>query len=117
MVGNGEIIRVFEDTWFRSKKNYIIENIRTDRTCVVKVCDLFIPGDKKWDAQKVNNLFFNCDAEAILTTPTPTNQVNDRIAWTSDIDGKYSVKSGYKHYHLQHNNNGYDVHEHDWKNL
>lgn len=36
-----------------------------------RVCELFLPGERKWDVYKVNNLFTNCDANTILAIPIP----------------------------------------------
>lgn len=44
-------------------------------------------------------------------------QMNDRIAWTSAADGKYSVKSGYRYWYEQNGTNTEDDHEQSWKNL
>lgn len=96
VLGNGENIRIYEDPWVRGKENYLVDNTYIDVSSGRRVCDLFVPGEKKWDTTKVNNLFTRCDADAILALPIPSNQVQDRIAWMSTLDGKYSVKSGYK---------------------
>lgn len=42
------------------------------------------------------------DANKILSTKIPHNNVKDRIAWTKATNGYYSVKTGY---HLWHGNN------------
>lgn len=62
----------------------------------LKVCDLFAPGTKHWDVNKVTNLLSSCDVSSVLTMPIPQNQVIDRVAWTRTVDGKYTVKSGYR---------------------
>lgn len=49
--------------------------------------------------KKVNNLFSNCDAKAILAIPIPKNQDSDRIAQTDTVNGKCTVKSGYSFWH------------------
>lgn len=65
----------------------------------LKVCGLFVPGESKWDIDKVNSLVSNCDAKIILAIPVPKYQVPDRISWLNTIDGKYSVKSGSDYWH------------------
>lgn len=66
------------------------------------MCELFLPGERKWDVDKVNNLFTNCDANAILAIPFPRGQAPDRMSWTFTNNGKYSVKSGYRFWHDQY---------------
>lgn len=53
----------------------------------------------RWDISRVNSLFTSCDAKLILATPIPRNQVVDRIVWKHAVDGKYSVKAGYRFWH------------------
>lgn len=94
MVGDGKHIHVFEDAWLRQKSNFKVDTIRTENNGIVRVCDLFIPGVREWDIQKVLNSFQNCDVKAILATPIPHRQVCDRITWLISSYGKYNVKSG-----------------------
>lgn len=67
--------------------------------------------------ERLRNFFTNCDANAILALPIPKTQVSDRIAWTFSVDGKYSMKSGYKFWQ---DNYGVLIHEQNnegWKKL
>lgn len=99
VLGDGESIRVFEDPWIRGKENYMVDSMVAGTSSGMKVCELFAPGVKQWDISKVNSLFTNCDAKAILALPVLTNQVYDRIAWNFTMDGRYTVKSGYNFWH------------------
>lgn len=72
-MGDGRKIRIFEDAWLREKKDFRVETSSCDHITGGKICDLFIPGERRWDAQKVFNLFQNCDVRAILATPIPRN--------------------------------------------
>ena len=102
IVGDGRKIRIFEDAWLRDKKDFRVETLNCGSIAGGKVCDLFIPGERRWDIQRVSNLFLSCDAKAILATPIPNNQVCDRVTWTPAVDGKYSVRSGYKFWRHLH---------------
>lgn len=114
VVGDGLSIDVFEDAWLRSKADFRTEPTN-DRGDIVKVKDLFVPGVKSWDYQKVYNFFPNCDAEAILATPVPQAQAVDRMAWVHSVDGVYSVKSGYQFWQ---NTTGFMLHsEAGWNQL
>lgn len=99
MLGDGKTIRAFEDPWIRGKENYKVKGMYAANLREIKVCELLIPGESKWDTNKVNNLFINCDANAILVVPVPRNQLPDRVAWMHTTDGKYTVKSGYRYRH------------------
>lgn len=98
VLGDGESIKVFGDQWVRGKENYRVDNTGTTTMSGMKACDLFLPGEKQWDNQKVHNLFSNCDTKAILAIPIPKYQVSDRLAWVHTVDGKYSMKSGYSYW-------------------
>ncbi|XP_074326804.1 uncharacterized protein LOC141664750 [Apium graveolens] len=39
------------------------------------------------------------DANAILATRVPNHDADDRVVWSSSIDGNYKVKAGYKFWH------------------
>lgn len=79
MFGDEEKIRVFADPWIKGKENYMLDNTVATATRNLRVCELFTPGVKQWDEQKVNNLISNCDAKIILAIPIPRCQVADRI--------------------------------------
>ena len=64
-----------------------------------KVADLFYPGTKLWNSNKIHGLFGDDDAKAILATHVPQHSVANRIAWSQSTDGLYSVKTGYKVWH------------------
>lgn len=96
VLGDGKSIEVFDDAWLRGKNEFRVDSNNATRGTKLKAFDLFMPETKMWDYQKVYNLFPSCDAKAILATPIPQNQVGDRAAWLHSVDGKYSVKTGYK---------------------
>lgn len=73
MLGDGKTIRAFEDPWIRGKENYKVEGMYATNVSGIKVCELIIPGENKWDIDKVNNLCTNYDANAILTMTIPRN--------------------------------------------
>lgn len=69
VLGDGERTRVYEDMWLRGKDNFRVDITPTGNSGVTKVYDLFIPGTKQRDVQKVSSLFLNYDAEVILAMP------------------------------------------------
>lgn len=85
-----------DDSWLREKQDYKVDNTFTDTFGDMRVCELFNPGEMQWDVDKVRSLDTAADAKVILALLILRHQVLDRIAWSCSIDGKYSVKSGYK---------------------
>lgn len=61
----------------------------------MKVVELFQQNSKVWNEEKVNSLFTEGDARAILNTVIPQHVTGDRITWVNTKDGHYTVKSGY----------------------
>lgn len=78
----------------RGKKDFKVTSLRISNFAGSKMNELFIPGVKSWDNQKVYNSFQSCDVKAILATSIPGNQVCDRVACVPATDGIYSVKQG-----------------------
>lgn len=66
VVGDVNSIKVFEDVLIGGKSNFRVEDTYNNRDGVDLVSDLLIPCEKKWDNQKVVNLFQSCEAKAIL---------------------------------------------------
>lgn len=71
--------------------------MRDNRICF----DIFYPGMKCWDAEKVRENFSMDDANSILETSVPQRTVEDRIAWSRSVDGVNNVKTGYRMWHNQ----------------
>lgn len=103
-VSDGESIKAFEDPWIRGKGGFMVEFKSDNIDRGLKVCDLIVPGENRWEVDKVNNLFLNCDAKIILAILVPKVQVADRIAWLDTMDGKYMVRSGYACWHKHFSN-------------
>lgn len=62
----------------------------------MKVADLIDRNSGSWDREKVEELFSERDAQAILRIRIPQISVVDRLAWVHNKNGQYSVKSGYR---------------------
>lgn len=63
------------------------------------VADLIDPTECNWDAEAIKSIFNQRDTELILKIPIPRQQVQDKIIWGPEVDGKFSVKSCYKAIH------------------
>lgn len=96
VLGDGQSIRICQDPWIRGNENSLLDGTYANLSNESKVCELMVPEERRWDVNKVTNLFTVSDATAILAVPIPRVQVPDRIAWTSSVDGLYNVKSGYR---------------------
>ncbi|XP_043809435.1 uncharacterized protein LOC122722510 [Manihot esculenta] len=61
----------------------------------MRVCDLFVEGELRWDVEKLMNIFSVADMRAILTIPLPLFSKPDKLIWHLHKKGVYSVKSAY----------------------
>lgn len=95
VVGNGKDILVGSDPWIIGKENHKLDEGYAIDTSM-KVEELLYPNLGGWNIEKVNALFNERDARAILSLRIPRSNTPERVAWTNTIDGCYTVKSGYK---------------------
>lgn len=47
MLGDGEMIKVFQDPWVRGKEHFIVNNMSVSTSIETKICELFPLGEKK----------------------------------------------------------------------
>lgn len=52
-----------------------------------------VEGEKRWDVDKINVLFLDDVAEALLAVPLFDSVQDDKLIWHEDSNGCYSVKS------------------------
>uniref|UniRef100_A0A803QAN7 Reverse transcriptase domain-containing protein n=1 Tax=Cannabis sativa TaxID=3483 RepID=A0A803QAN7_CANSA len=64
------------------------------RHAFVKVSDLFVEGNREWNADLINECFEENVAQAILSI-RPLISSNDSLFWKASKSGKFSVKSSY----------------------
>lgn len=98
VLGNGEDIHAFSDPWLRLKEGFQVDQTHENNNREDKVSDFFLAGTKRWDEVKIRETFNQTDAQLILSTRIPQNNIRDRVAWSKSTNGCYSVKTGYKHW-------------------
>lgn len=117
MLGDGNCINIFSDQWLRGKDDLCVENHHVNSRRGDKVREYFRSNTKQWDVNKVQQTFHEVDAECILKTRIPQNQVQDRVAWMHTVDGCYTVKSGYHFWYERHFNGMTEGNSNGWKRL
>lgn len=90
--GNGDDIRAFSDLWLWLKEGYHVDPSYRNANREEKVSDLFLPGTKSWDENKVRESFDQYDAQLILSTHILQNNVKDRVAWSNLTNGSIVLK-------------------------
>lgn len=95
VLGDGQDINAFSDPWLRANEGFCVEDHHLNGFRDTKVSAYFHPNTKMWDEQKVKHDFQQGDAELVLNTRIPQNQVRDRLVWSFSNSGIYTAKSGY----------------------
>lgn len=62
----------------------------------VRVCDMMLPGELRWDEDLVHDLFNVNDATLICRLPLSFNRRSDAWVWCFNDKGIYSVSSAFK---------------------
>ncbi|KAJ8898827.1 hypothetical protein K2173_007252 [Erythroxylum novogranatense] len=94
-VGNGQKISIWNDGWLPMPGNNHIT--KTDASISASfVADLFIPNERKWNIEKISNLFDPEEATRILSIPLAADEHEDELVWRYENYGIYTVKSGHK---------------------
>ncbi|CAN1339561.1 Putative ribonuclease H protein At1g65750 [Linum perenne] len=62
----------------------------------LRVCDLFIPGERAWDVEMIQELFNERDTTAIIEILIHAMSGVDGWLWHHSRCGNYTVRSGYK---------------------
>jgi hypothetical protein len=86
-----KIVKVSLDT----TKWRTLDTITSKSRFVRCVSQLTVVGEKRWDANKINNFFPDAVANAILSVSTFESVQEDKLIWNEGKEGWYSVKSGY----------------------
>lgn len=95
IVGDGERIRFWEDKWLPQQYTLTPKTPRAYPNPHLRIKDLFIPGTKTWDEQKLRNLIEEREVASVLSIRPSSTGVKDKIFWSYTTSGTYSVKSGY----------------------
>ncbi|XP_043814106.1 uncharacterized protein LOC122724009 [Manihot esculenta] len=93
-VGDGRSIFVKNNPWLPSDSNFV-PNDPMFIDDAMHVSDLFVPGELRWDLEKVLNIFSMDDVRSILAIPLPLNPRPDKLIWHFEKRGFYTVKTAY----------------------
>ncbi|XP_062028872.1 uncharacterized protein LOC133744858 [Rosa rugosa] len=101
-IGNGTQVNIWSDSWVPSLPSGQPDVNATALEEVAGVQDL-ISNTGSWNVELINRLFSVEEAEAILSIPLSSRNVEDRLVWKLERDGKYSVKTAYR-FSFSHSN-------------
>lgn len=95
-VGNVESINIWTDPWVPNSDTLSNLSIISTNSNLTKVSELIIPHSSSWNEPLITSLFGHAIITSILNIPLPDSSISDRLIWTEDDKGLYTVKSCYK---------------------
>ncbi|KAK2450768.1 hypothetical protein QL285_009870 [Trifolium repens] len=94
-IGKGNDIKVMNDAWLRGKEGAWIQSPQVQGAFSIKVNDLMLLNEKRWDRAKIESLFPVDIVNRILDVPLLDMLEEDKLIWEDSTNGHYSLKSGY----------------------
>lgn len=95
-VGNGHSIKIWHEQWIPEKCNPKIITAPFPLLEEHTVLSLNCPHSKDWDAEAIKDIFHPRDANLILSIPLPNVDRCDKLIWSGEERGNFSIKSCYK---------------------
>ncbi|GJN13484.1 hypothetical protein PR202_gb00193 [Eleusine coracana subsp. coracana] len=92
-IGDGQRVNIWLDPWIPNTATRRLVTPRV-QNALNRACDLLDPITGKWDEQLVRDIFWEMDANLILSIPVRMEH-DDYIAWHHDPKGLFTVKSAY----------------------
>ncbi|CAN1120136.1 Putative ribonuclease H protein At1g65750 [Linum perenne] len=83
---------------YRDDDNFEVETPIHSGLEDVVVQDLMMRGVPEWDEEHILQLFGSRDAMQILSIPLGSYNLNDKLIWHFNKDGRYTVRSAYRVY-------------------
>ncbi|XP_074267371.1 uncharacterized protein LOC141590703 [Silene latifolia] len=95
-LGNDLTTGVWVDPWIPGTSSRKVISPRRDFDINMKVADLFVEDEVRWDREKVRAMFLPFEADRILNIRLSKEPTEDGWCWDNERDGSYTVKSGYR---------------------
>ncbi|KAM6584602.1 hypothetical protein CsatB_011604 [Cannabis sativa] len=93
-VFDGEEINVLKEPWLPSEDDPYVHSNHPSLG-EAKVRNLMVMEGGSWDVDILNDLFIERDKKLILDIPLNISHGSDKLTWSYESSGIYSVKSGY----------------------
>lgn len=95
-MGDGNSINVWEDPWLIDTQSPCIKTTMPQYLREAKVSSLMKVNGTGWDEELIDDIFEQEDRDNILNIPLPISGHKDKIIWSKEEKGVYSVKSCYR---------------------
>jgi len=94
-IGNGESVNVWKDPWLRNQENSYITSTTPYGFEHLKVADLILQAENKWNLNIIDGILNTRDQEEIRKIPMVHRGEEDIREWKYNNKGIYTVKSAY----------------------
>ncbi|KAK2383934.1 hypothetical protein QL285_071338 [Trifolium repens] len=94
-IGDGTRIKVMNDPWLKKDDGKWVQSPQVQGVANLCVNQLLCQNEKPWDSNKIHSLFPSYVANSIIAMPLFDDVGEDHLVWDDDMNGNYSVKSGY----------------------
>lgn len=81
------------------------------------VNSLFIPSTHIWNSTLMRELFVEDDADWILHNSSPSGNIDDKLIWTPEPKGVFSIQSSYQFLHYPVSPSSPPLDAEDWRKL
>jgi hypothetical protein len=116
-IGDGSQIQVMNEPWLRGSQGYYLNAPQNQNVYDLKVQNLLLQNVKRWDENKIYSLFPIDVAHDILMVPLLELVGEDKLIWSIEKDGVYSVRTGYRKL-MEAKNRGYGTaREEGWSGI
>jgi hypothetical protein len=94
------------EPWLRENQGRFLNAPQTQNVYTLKVQHLLLPNVKRWDEAKIHSLFSVEVAREFLAVALLELVREDKLIWSEENDGVYSVRTGYRKL-MKEKNKGY----------
>jgi septum formation inhibitor-activating ATPase MinD len=84
------------EPWLRESQGRFLCAPQTQNVYSLKIQHLLLLNVKRWDEDKIHSLFSIDVAREILAVPLLELVREDKLIWSGENDGVYSVRTGYR---------------------
>lgn len=89
-------ISIWDDAWLPNNNHPYVQSTCPPNSRFTKVADLIVPNSSSWNESLITSLFGHTDRNMIRSIPLTDSRTGDKIIWTEDDKGIFTVKSCYK---------------------
>lgn len=86
---------MWRDNWLAVKNNPRVLSPKLDEGGTVWVSNLIDPVYRTWREDVIDQVFYDFEAAIINNIPLCCSIQEDILIWPFNLDGEYSIKSGY----------------------